>query len=77
MVYNDAMFTKEDFDSLRKLGDSMKKDKKMATGKFGLGFNSVSLLGLTPYLTDRSMGGQTHRPFSQGDFSLRSVHTSD
>jgi len=44
LVYNDAVFTDKDFDSLKKLGNSMKIKDKMATGKFGLGFNSVSTI---------------------------------
>ena len=41
LVHNDAVFTENDFASLKRLGDSMKIKDKMATGKFGLGFNSV------------------------------------
>lgn len=41
LVYNDREFTEDDFDSLLRLGDSVKMQNKLATGKFGLGFNSV------------------------------------
>ncbi len=41
LVHNDAVFREKDFDSLRKLGDSVKTNDRMATGKFALGFNSV------------------------------------
>jgi sacsin len=41
LVYNDAQFSENDFTSLKRLGDSVKMDNKLATGKFGLGFNSV------------------------------------
>ena len=41
LVYNDAVFTEADFNSLLRLGDSVKMQNKLATGKFGLGFNSV------------------------------------
>ena len=34
------------FTSLKRLGDSSKMQKKLATGKFGLGFNSVCSLFL-------------------------------
>lgn len=44
LVYNDAVFSEDDFTSLKRLGDSVKMQKKLATGKFGLGFNSVSSL---------------------------------
>ena len=45
LVYNDALFTERDFDSLRKLGDSNKLQERIATGKFGLGFSSVCFPG--------------------------------
>lgn len=41
LIYNDAVFVEDDFESLRRLGDSVKMQNKLATGKFGLGFNSV------------------------------------
>lgn len=41
LVYNDAVFKESDFSSLKNLGNSEKIANKMATGKFGLGFNSV------------------------------------
>ena len=36
------MFSENDFGSLKRLGDSQKVQEKIATGKFGLGFSSVS-----------------------------------
>jgi hypothetical protein len=42
-VYNDAVFSDRDFESLQNLGDSFKRDERLATGTFGLGFVSVSL----------------------------------
>jgi sacsin len=44
LVYNNAVFQEDDFNSLLRLGDSVKMQNKLATGKFGLGFNSVSPL---------------------------------
>ncbi|XP_071950955.1 sacsin-like, partial [Antedon mediterranea] len=41
IVYNDAEFTKEDFESIIKLGGQSKKEQTSKIGKFGLGFNSV------------------------------------
>jgi len=41
LVHNDAVFTDEDFDSLISLGGSVKINQRTATGKFGLGFNSM------------------------------------
>jgi hypothetical protein len=43
LAYNDAIFSEKDFRSLTSLGDSIKVHDKAATGKFGLGFSSVSL----------------------------------
>ena len=43
LAYNDALFSERDFQSLTSLGDSQKIQDKAATGKFGLGFNSVSI----------------------------------
>ncbi len=41
LVYNDALFTDQDFQNLRSLGDSGKKETLWKTGRFGVGFNSV------------------------------------
>ena len=43
LVYNDSVFSQQDFISLQNLGSSHKVEEKMATGRFGLGFNSVRL----------------------------------
>jgi len=45
LAYNDALFTEKDFRSLTSLGDSKKVHDKATTGKFGLGFSSVSSYG--------------------------------
>jgi sacsin len=43
MVYNDAVFTEDDFKSIQRIGDSIKKseESKSKIGRFGIGFNSV------------------------------------
>ncbi|KAF0699884.1 Aste57867_9568 [Aphanomyces stellatus] len=43
MVYNNAQFTDADFQSIQKIGDSLKKESSNGwkTGRFGIGFNSV------------------------------------
>jgi sacsin len=40
-VYNDAVFSEEDFLNLSQIGQGSKLDKMAATGRFGLGFNAV------------------------------------
>ena len=40
LVHNDAMFSEADFDSIRHIGDSLKRGQAGKTGKYGLGFNS-------------------------------------
>ena len=39
---NNSVFTDDDFSSLSSVGDSRKRNDATTTGKFGLGFNSVS-----------------------------------
>ncbi|TMW63551.1 hypothetical protein Poli38472_002492 [Pythium oligandrum] len=43
LVFNNATFTDADFQSIQRIGDSLKKDtsKGWKTGRFGVGFNSV------------------------------------
>lgn len=43
LVYNDATFTRTDFESIQRIGDSLKKseEKQSKIGRFGIGFNSV------------------------------------
>jgi sacsin len=43
MVYNNAVFTEEDFRSIQRIGDSLKKttENKGKIGRFGIGFNAV------------------------------------
>ena len=40
-VYNDAVFTKEDFENIRRLSAGTKESDTTKIGKFGLGFNAV------------------------------------
>ena len=42
-VFNDAVFTEEDFKSIQRIGDSLKKtaETKSKIGRFGIGFNAV------------------------------------
>ena len=42
LARNNGIFTDEDFSSLSSVGDSRKRNDATTTGKFGLGFNSVS-----------------------------------
>lgn len=43
LIYNDACFTETDFQSIQRIGDSLKKtdEQKSKIGRFGIGFNSV------------------------------------
>lgn len=44
LVYNNAIFTAEDFNSIQRIGDSLKKsseDSRAKIGRFGIGFNAV------------------------------------
>ena len=43
LVHNNAVFTENDFKSIQRIGDSMKKSEEELTkiGRFGIGFNSV------------------------------------
>jgi len=40
-VYNDGVFSDEDWLSIRMLNDSIKEKDPMKVGRFGLGFKSV------------------------------------
>ncbi|KAI9891893.1 MAG: hypothetical protein M1814_002278 [Vezdaea aestivalis] len=41
LAYNNSVFREQDFDSICRIGDSVKIADELATGKFGRGFNSV------------------------------------
>jgi len=40
-VYNDAVFSNDDWKGIRMLHESIKEDDPMKVGRFGLGFKSV------------------------------------
>lgn len=46
LAFNNSVFSDVDFESLSRIGDSAKAKDPNSTGKFGRGFNSVSLFGL-------------------------------
>lgn len=56
LAHNDAVFTDVDFESIQRLGDSLKKDssKGTKTGRFGIGFNSVYHLTELPSFVSAS-----------------------
>ena len=43
LIYNDAIFSEEDFKSIQRIGDSLKKTSESSgkIGRFGIGFNAV------------------------------------
>ncbi len=41
VVYNDSVFSDDDFDNIQSLGESGKRETLWKTGRFGVGFNSV------------------------------------
>ena len=41
MVYNDAEFTEDDWDGIKRVYNSVKADDPLRVGRFGLGFKSV------------------------------------
>jgi len=58
LVYNDAVFTKEDFKSIQRIGDSLKKtsDTKTKIGRFGIGFNAIyHLTDLPSFVSSTSL----------------------
>ncbi|XP_030840850.1 sacsin-like [Strongylocentrotus purpuratus] len=53
-VYNDAVFTDQDFENILRLGGRTKEKDAEKIGKFGTGFNSVYLLTDVPSLVSRN-----------------------
>lgn len=41
LVFNDSVFREADFESISRIGDSVKREQVGKTGRFGVGFNSV------------------------------------
>ena len=54
LVYNDGVFSDEDFDSIQSIGDSKKRGQLAKTGRFGIGFNSCYHLTEVPTFLSRS-----------------------
>lgn len=56
LVFNDAVFTDEDFQSIQRIGDSLKKSSETKTkiGRFGIGFNAVYHLTDLPCFVSNS-----------------------
>jgi hypothetical protein len=48
LVYNDGVFSDEDFESIQSIGDSKKRGQLAKTGRFGIGFNSCYHLTEVP-----------------------------
>lgn len=40
-MYNDAVFTVEDWNGIQEIARSRKRDDPLKVGRFGIGFNSV------------------------------------
>lgn len=40
-VYNDAVFTTEDWNGIQEIARSRKREDPLKVGRFGIGFNSV------------------------------------
>ena len=60
LVYNNKSFSEEDMIGIQKLGSGSKEDNPLATGKYGVGFNSVYHLTDVPsFLTTNAEGKQT------------------
>jgi sacsin len=63
LAYNNAVFTEKDFESLSRLGDSLKLQDGLTTGKFGRGFNSVGpYLHINPVLLTLQVYNWTDSP---------------
>jgi hypothetical protein len=61
LAYNNAIFTKRDFESISRLGDSLKHTDGLTTGKFGRGFNSVRIDKYLGNLTNPECKSTTRR----------------
>ena len=55
-AYNDAKFSKEDFENIVKLSGATKEDKRDKIGKFGLGFNAVyNITDVPSFISDNQL----------------------
>lgn len=68
-MYNDSVFSLRDFHSLQNLGNSSKREEKLATGKFGLGFISVISFLILFVAKIRYTDGLTAHLYFQEDIS--------
>lgn len=56
MVYNNSVFSEQDFESISRIGDSVKRAQAGKTGRFGVGFNSIyHLTDLPSFVSGRHM----------------------
>lgn len=62
LAYNDAVFTQDDFTSISRVGDSVKRTQIGKTGRFGIGFNSVYHLTDVPSFGARGRTADTDCP---------------
>ncbi|CAH1788168.1 unnamed protein product [Owenia fusiformis] len=72
-VFNNAVFTKKDWEGIRSLGTSVKKDDPIKVGRFGLGFKSVFHITDLPSVLSQyqlMMIDPHQRFFKQGTHSL-------
>ena len=55
-AYNNAMFTKEDFENIVKLSGATKEDRRDKIGRFGLGFNAVyNITDVPSFISDNQL----------------------
>ena len=55
-AYNNAKFTKEDFENIVKLSGATKEDKRDKIGRFGLGFNAVyNITDVPSFISDNQL----------------------
>ena len=55
-AYNDAKFSKEDFESIVKISGATKEEKRDKIGKFGLGFNAVyNITDVPSFISDNQL----------------------
>ena len=55
-AYNDAKFSKEDFENIVKLSGATKEDQREKIGKFGLGFNAVyNITDVPSFVSDNQL----------------------
>ncbi|GAX84471.1 hypothetical protein CEUSTIGMA_g11891.t1 [Chlamydomonas eustigma] len=56
LVYNNSVFSEQDFESISRIGDSVKRGQAGKTGRFGIGFNSIYHLTDVPsFISGRNL----------------------